>query len=300
MRKIVYAVVFLFLFSNAIALADGMMIIDEATWKQLREKSMINEPEQKAVVFYSKGREQLIISPSYEGPTSNFAWVVPVPSRPKVEIVKGAIFHELMELTIPKTRVFGRGTIASAKPSPAVTVIERKTVGAYDVSVLSARDGKALMKWLKANKYHLPDKAIEPIRDYVKHGWTFVACRIKIPASAKGLSTGTLAPLKLKFSCRQPIYPMKLSSANPKQFDILVYLVMPSTEIEPGQKSIPVIGSPGPIYPSTVYESAVLKAGQKSYPTLAKISSKKLHVYPLNCFVLPKECKQDIKWVIPN
>ncbi len=62
---------------------------------------MINEPEQKAAIFFSHGTEKLMVSPSYDGATEKFAWIIPVPARPKVEIVDGAIFHELAALTTP-------------------------------------------------------------------------------------------------------------------------------------------------------------------------------------------------------
>lgn len=298
MKKIIILIMLLNLLPCAFTLADGMMIPDKPTWLRNRERSMINEPEQKAVVFFSKGKEQLIISPSYEGPTSSFAWVVPVPSKPSVEIVKGAIFHELMRLTTPRPRAIRKSASGNILCAAAgVTVIERKTIGAYDVSVLSANDGNALMKWLRVNKYHLPDNAVGPIKSYVKQGWTFVASRIKVQESAQGLHSGTLAPLKLTFRVKKPIYPMKLSSANPKYFNILVYLIVPSTEIEWQQRSIPVIGS---TEYSANYESAMLRAGQKRYPTLARLSSAELHIFKLASLIQPRQCKQDIRWVLSS
>jgi len=288
------------------ARADGAMFVTEATWRRHRERAMINEPEQKAVVFFSKGQEQLIISPSYEGKWSDFAWVVPVPARPKVEILKGAIFHELATLMMPKPRsaaLPGKATMADGH----VTVLERKTVGAYDVSVLAATDGKALVKWLAANKYHLPDKAIAPINAYVKDRWTFVACRIKAPAAAKGLATGTLAPLKLTFPAKKPVYPLKLSSVNPKPFMVLVYLLLPLRELggDAGRVSfrgiggysvtLPVRGSvPAP--PGS--QPSRLNAGQSRYATLAKLSHEELRVFYYHFHATPETCNSDLDWTI--
>ncbi len=278
--------------------ADGFLVIDEDTWKRNRERAMINEPEQKAVVFWSKGKEQLIISPSYEGPSSNFAWVVPVPARPKVEILKGAIFHELAELTTPRPRTLGDGKAPTAAGAPPVTVLERKTVGAYDVSVLAATDGQALMKWLKRNKYHLPDKAVGPIKQYVKEKWTFVACRIKAPKAAKGLATGTLAPIRLTFSAKKPVYPVKLSSVNPKPFKLLIHLIVPSRELTANANVVPVKGTPVKRYGTQTYLSAELARGQKDYPTIAKLSKESLKVFTMNATVEPKYCTADMYYDI--
>ncbi|MBI2843708.1 MAG: DUF2330 domain-containing protein [Armatimonadetes bacterium] len=147
------------------AVADGIMIPDAKAARRALEQALIKEPEQKAVIFFRNGVEQLIISPSYEGATDRFAWVVPVPARPKVEIVEGAIFHELAEITTFQVMSMGPASgEKSSRNDASVRVLERKTVGSYDVSVLSAGDGAALMKWLSGNGYHLPQKAAKPVK----------------------------------------------------------------------------------------------------------------------------------------
>lgn len=303
MRKWVPLMLFL-LAAAAPVFSDGMMVMTEEQWRQHRERSMINEPEQKAVVFFSKGTEQLIISPSYEGSASSFAWLIPVPSRPKVEILKGAIFHELAKLVIPKRPdTKGRGDLQTAVPKAAgVTVIERKTVGAYDVSVLSATDSQALMKWLATNKYHLPPMAEGPVRGYIADKWTFVACRVKTPSNAKGLQTGTLAPLRFTFKTKKPVYPLKLSSANPKPFDLLVYLVLPTAEVG-GAETISVTGIPRVQGSSKTYRSAVASGyawKRKAYPTLAGLYKGEMQIYVQRGYPNPWDCTQDIYWTLPS
>lgn len=285
---------------QGLAMADGCFVPTEQQWRESRERSLINEPEQKAVVFFSKGTEQLVISPSYQGPSSSFAWVVPVPSRPKVEILKGAIFHELALLTMPKRSVAKSAVMLRAETPSRVTVLERKTVGAYDVSVLSASDGQALMKWLKANKYHIPDKAIEPVKSYVKQGWTFVASRIKAPANAKGLQTGTLAPIRLTFRAKRPIYPMKLSSANPKPFEVLVYLVLPSSDLRGKPRTVAKQGWSNQWNTSWSATASGYLWNRRKYPTLSKLYNGETQIYTQRCYADPEECKQDIVWRLPH
>ena len=282
-----------------LARADGCMMPSEAAWKQMRERSMINEPEQKAVVFFSRGREDLIISPSYEGPADRFAWVMPVPSRPRVEILKGAIFHELAELVMPpESRVTGR-KVLSTGAAPGVTVLERKTVGAYDVSVLSATDSGALLKWLRANKYHLPPKAAGPVKDYVKERWTFVACRVKAPGLAKGLRTGTLAPIRLTFAAKQPVYPLRLSSANPAPFSTLVYLILPTSEVSRNVSTVSFASAPGRLAHRGTLRYATLKRGQSRFPTLSKLSHEEMQVFVEREYWQPRDCTRDYVWDVP-
>ena len=213
---------------------DGCMMPTEDDWKRRREKSLILEPDQKALLYFQAGREQLIISPNYAGEASRFAWVVPVPSRPKVEILKGAPFHELARLVEPVPPPSGairEGAAAKSAAAPGVTVIERKTVGDYEVSVLSASDSHALISWLKENHYHLPEKAAGPVQEYIKEGWTFVASKIKQNDTARGLKTGTLTPLKLTFSTSDVVYPMRLSAANATPFRVLLYIAQPLSPV---------------------------------------------------------------------
>ena len=298
-RIVLLAIVFVLL--QGLALADGAFFPTEEQWKQMRERSLINEPEQKAVVFFSKGTEQLIISAGYEGSASDFAWVVPVPSRPKVEILKGAIFHELAKLVEPKRPTGRLSKSAQTMSAPgAVTVLERKTVGAYDVSVLSATDGQALMKWLKANKYHLPEKAVGPMKSYAKQGWTFVASRIKVPSNSEGLRTGTLAPLRLTFKAKQPVYPMKLSSANPKAFSVLVYLVLPSGDIGGKPKEIDMRGWPDQWSTRWAATASGYAWNRRKYPTLADLYNGEMQVYMQRCYAYPEDCTQDMVWRLPS
>jgi hypothetical protein len=212
------------------ASADGGFMPTEAQWKLGRERSLVNEPSQKAMVMVRHGIETLVISPGFTGNAADFAWVIPVPKRPRVSIVKGALFHELAKLAEPDYPSEAQGMKAAGadmagRPRAAVTVLERKPVGAYDVSVLAATRSGALLRWLMENNYHMPPAAIGPIAQYVREGWAFVACRVRVPESARGLATGTLAPLKLTFPSKRPVYPMRLSSINPKAFDVLVYVI---------------------------------------------------------------------------
>ena len=297
MRRYVVSIILICLavpLLSALVLADGGMFISESSWKKHREWSMINEPEQKAVVYFSKGQEQLIISPSYQGPASDFAWVVPVPARPKVEILKGAIFHELANITNPVGMVDGRTELY--KSPSKVQVLERKTVGAYDVSVLSATDGKALINWLKTNKYHVPNKALKPINSYVKKKWTFVACRVKVPAISKGLQTGTLAPLRLTFPTKNPVYPMKLSSVNPKTFKVLIYVILPDGEVRRNTTSIKKLTQPSKIGSAVTYHRTDVPWNQKNYKTLAKLSHSALKIFVEEIHLSPKNCTNDFVW----
>src|SRR5947208_13099322 len=105
------------------ARADGMMISPEQARKR-RERNLINEPDQKALVFFSKGKEQLVISPGFREAPDRFAWIIPVPSKPVVAVVEGAIFHELARLAERPRPMMPSPGMKAGNPSARVTVIE--------------------------------------------------------------------------------------------------------------------------------------------------------------------------------
>jgi hypothetical protein len=59
---------------------------------------------QKAVIIYENNTEDLILQVKYEGEVENFAWVVPLPNRPIINVSQPELFFELFSLTVP-TRV---------------------------------------------------------------------------------------------------------------------------------------------------------------------------------------------------
>lgn len=291
MRQYAWIIACIFVLLPQIVCADGAYIPRlPPHWKAQREQTLINEPEQKAAILFRNGQEQLIISPSYSGQSNDFAWVVPVPSRPQVKIIHGALFHELENIVEPappprRPMPTGRANGAMSAPRPPVVVLERKTVGAYDVSVLSATDGGALQRWLHTNGYLLPSSAKRPLAGYVREHWTFVACRIKVPGNAQGLRQGVLAPLSLTFPSQNLVYPMRLSSVNPRPFHVLLYLLQP----QQSGRLLPVQWPHG-VPPQLQYASVSATA---SYPTLAQFHENALNISWFSTTIAPKDCVYD-------
>jgi hypothetical protein len=58
----------------AVARADGLFV-----WKN--EQIDIHEPEQKALIVFDEGVEDLVLSVKFEGAPEEFGWIVPLPRR---------------------------------------------------------------------------------------------------------------------------------------------------------------------------------------------------------------------------
>ncbi len=179
----------------------------------------------------------------------------------------------------------------------AVQVLERKTVGAYDVSVLAATESRALGAWLERNGYRIPDRARKPIGEYIREKWTFVACRVKNAGTASGLRSGTRAPIRLTFRAARPVYPVRISSANPAPFGVLIYLVLPRSESGGNRNGIINLKRPGPnAHQGTHWRATLLPQDRRIYPTIAKLSREPMDVYVSHDRLRPEDSNRDYVW----
>jgi hypothetical protein len=211
MRKILFALIILSLFLPGIASADGVIFPPPDRY--------VAETDQKAVLFYDKGIETLILSITFTGNAKDFAWVVPTPSRPEVDKASSELFLSLEELTRPPVNRQWGGYNLDAMPTAeksAVEVLETKEVGIYEIKVLAASKADALAKWLSENGYQFPEKGGYVLEDYIKNKWYYTAVKIRPEVVWKDvtekLRTGQAAPLKLTFKSDKIVYPLKITS----------------------------------------------------------------------------------------
>jgi hypothetical protein len=228
-------------------LADGCFVFK---WDK---KIDISEPNQKAIILHDGEREEMLLQVKYQGPLEEFGWLIPVPALPT--IVEGSMgpFYELSILTQQQSGGYpptaGTRSVPQGRPENQVKVIELKTVGAYEVVVLSAKDADNLTQWLKAHDYSLPDGKQEIIDDYIRRGWFFVAAKIQlnkevafrlvpkvgqngatIPSKTrdllqKQLVTGELHPVLIGFDSPRCIFPLKISSVGGKASEVSIYVL---------------------------------------------------------------------------
>lgn len=86
---------------------------------------------QKALVIHTPGVETLILQTTYSGPAADFAWVVPLPARPKAEDIHlgGSDFFD------------AAFTATSPTVTTEVRVVGGEMMGAADAPARGRRDG---------------------------------------------------------------------------------------------------------------------------------------------------------------
>lgn len=206
-----------------VAHADGTFV-----WRT--EHRDIREPEQKAVLLFDRGTEDLVLEVRYSGAVEDFGWIVPLPSVPRVRADEPELFAALSRFTqdTPVHRS-SRGmerTMSSATVS-GVDVLGRMDVGVYDVAILSARSGEGLRGWLRKNDFRVPGASARILDEYAARGWVFAALRVRLAAQA-GASTalreGTLQPVRFRFATPEPVFPLRISALGGGRTTVLLYV----------------------------------------------------------------------------
>ncbi len=169
---------------------------------------------------------------NYSGSASDFAWVLPVPSVPKLDTAPISTFRNLDQQTVPRfigpeppqcgLPPLGLRPGSSGLPPRGVNVYSSGTVGPYAYDVIGSSDPAALSKWLLGHHYHIPDQVQPAIQSYTQAHMLFLAMRLQPQAGVQDIQ-----PVKVTFATTQPqvMIPLRMaaSSAMP-HMGILVWI----------------------------------------------------------------------------
>ena len=172
----------------------------------------------------------------YQGPSEEFAWILPTPSAPSISVGTDTLFQQLDQATRPQFQTtyeqtgtcraepecrysdydrsyppsfaggFTSDAGAAVDAAPRVDVVFHGNVGPYDAAVLSATDVDALYTWLNDFHYLIPESARPEIDQYIANGSYFVALRLQ-----KDRATGEIQPIVLHYTNGEPCIPLRLT-----------------------------------------------------------------------------------------
>ena len=173
------------------------------------------------------GKVEMHVQIGFQGDAEDFAWVVPVPTVPELFLSTEALFSYLDPATAPSFRVswtrdgcleylvdsevvdsdVASDTADSGGAPTGVQVIATQRVGPYESVTLQGDTSEALLAWLQARDFDLPDALSTSLDPYVAGGSYFVALRL-----ANDKQSGDLAPLGLRYPGDQPVIPVTLTA----------------------------------------------------------------------------------------
>ena len=157
---------------------------------------------------------------AYQGPPTDFGWLLPVPPDVQTEIGSEQLFTWLDQSYGPQFQlqnVFEEGCefdLAAGGPTAedgagggrngGVQVLSREAVGPYDQAILDAETVEDLRRWLDDNGFSIPESTDERLQIYIDQGSVFVALKM-LPGSDEG----DVAPLHLSFTSPFPGVPIQ-------------------------------------------------------------------------------------------
>jgi len=205
-------------------------------------------------------RTVLSMQNNYQGPTKDFAMVIPVPvvlKEPDVKTLTKEVFAKVDAMSSPRLveyweqdpcapvrdyddmpQMAGAGaadTESSAKKSEEYGVkIEAKfTVGEYNIVILSAKESTGLDRYLRDQKYKIPAGAEPLLRPYVEGGSKFFVARVDPKKVRFENGQAMLSPLRFHYDSEEFALPIRLGLANSSGTqDLIVNVLAPGQRYE--------------------------------------------------------------------
>jgi hypothetical protein len=222
------------------------------------DSQLFNDASQ-VVLVRDGDRTVLTMSNDYQGPMSDFALVVPVPTllqKEQIHIGDRKLLEHLDAYSAPRLveyfdgdpcrRYMAMGKSARAAPAAAmeiasdaraqnslgVTVEARYTVGEYDILILSANESSGLETWLRQNGYRIPSRASAALQPYIRQDMKFFVAKVNLQEQA---ATGVqyLRPLQIAYESKKFMLPIRLGMANARGAqDMVVYALTRQGRVE--------------------------------------------------------------------
>ena len=182
----------------------------------------VDQNAERIIFTMDEGSITTYVQISYTGRPEDFAWVLPMPSVPKVDTATSTMFRDLDRLTQPvyipprPPACLQRPLPSMAQPAAApraadagsqTTVLASGEVGPFAYDVVTSPDPLDLVAWLRNNGYRITDEMIPLVRVYTDEGLVFLAMKLK-----PGQNTSDVTPVKLTYDASLATIPLRLTA----------------------------------------------------------------------------------------
>jgi MYXO-CTERM domain-containing protein len=204
----------------------------------------VNQAAERIVFATNDDRVTAVIEIMFEGPSNEFAWVLPVPAG-EVEVGVGSKIsldrieqqsNPLYILNVttdeacfsagfpmgstsgqPGSAAGADTTAASPLGAGAVQVVASGTAGPYDFEQLEVNPdlddpAQVAIDWLVDNDYEVGELGPDVLRPYLEQEMNLLAFRL-----TKGSDSGSIRPIRISYDGEQPFIPIRPTAvaANP-------------------------------------------------------------------------------------
>jgi hypothetical protein len=228
-------------------LISGLMPLKACMVAPPDYRGIIGHSAKEAVIFFDKGREELILRVDYKinspvplsllrakpksaskigaiKPPSRVAWVITVPNEPDAYAVADnklfENFYWYTQPTDPFAAMMTGGGVGGLEVGKEVIV------GPYSIQPVHAVGREALAglnKWLLTNGFSPEDE--QHTRYFVDNNFTFLCVKVIPPPGKESLGPGgDLPPIQLSFKTPRPYVPLKFGSHD-GPFNVRLYFL---------------------------------------------------------------------------
>lgn len=200
----------------------------------------VNQSAERILFAIEGDQVHMHVQIAYQGPPTEFAWLLPAPPDVETSLSSEALFTQLdanFGPTFVLQRNFGelcqqqgRGAVPVADfdsgnggvpEGGGVNVLSREAIGPYDRAILNAASVADLRTWLDDNGFAVPAGVDAKLAPYLEMGAVFVAIKL-LP----GNDAGDIAPLQLSFTSGLPAVPiLPTSVAADPDMGVIVHLL---------------------------------------------------------------------------
>jgi hypothetical protein len=203
------------------------------------DAQLFNKSSQVALVR-DGDRTVLTMSNDYQGPLSEFALVVPVPSvltREQIHIGDRKLLERLdayssprlveytdpdpcsvreralYPMSMPMAGALKSEAMRAHAKAMGVTIEAAYTVGEYDILLLSATQSEGLEAWLRESGYRIPAHASRALAPYIKQDMKFFVAKVNLKEQKKA-GFQELRPIQIAYESPRFMLPIRLGMAN--------------------------------------------------------------------------------------
>ena len=195
------------------------------------------------VLVHDGDRTVVTMSNDFQGDTTHFGIVIPVPTaitRDQIHVGEKDMLESLTAATGPRLLEYpaidpcgpmvgmmdGRAVAPSAKASAegragsggsaaslGVKIDASYTVGEYDIQILSATEPEGLVTWLDDHGYKVPDGASKIFGTYLRQNMRFFVAKVNLKAQSKS-GYAYLRPIQIAYESPKFVLPIRLGMLN--------------------------------------------------------------------------------------
>jgi hypothetical protein len=261
----------------------------------------VNQAAERIIFSFDKAQEKVtaVVEILYQGPADKFAWVLPVPGIPQVDVSTSTLLDNLQNATNPTYSIqrswtgsqCGGGLPPPPAPvapppvapppggapsEPTVSVLSSGSVGPYNYEVIKVEPANSdpadvAIQWLKTNGYDVGALGPEVLRPYLRDGLNLIAFRL-----SKDKNAGSIRPVMLTYESDQPMIPIRPTAvAANDDMGILVWVLGQSRAVPTNYKTLELNESfinwfnPGSSYNDVIIAAADEAGGQGFVTELA-------------------------------